>query len=128
MRGHLRDEPDRGGAMQHARRNAATEWGVRRALLRTRARDALLRHGGAGHMSTPFASMSRAVPNGEEAMPRGSRSKALRMTSTGAPNCSAMLATTALSRAAASLWLPALPFDRKISAIEPSGNRETVAV
>jgi len=54
------------------------------------------------------------------------RISARRMTSTGTPYCSAIDATTALSRAAVSLSLPALPLEMKISASAPSSKRPSV--
>ena len=45
---------------------------------------------------------SSAAPSGDDATPRESRISALRITSSGAPNCNAILQTTAASRATAS--------------------------
>jgi hypothetical protein len=61
--------------------------------------------------------MSSAAPNGDAASPRASRSKALRIVSTGTPCWSAIEQTTAESLAAASTSDPARPLPRKISAI-----------
>jgi hypothetical protein len=63
--------------------------------------------------------MSSARPSGELARPWESRSRALRITLTGTPYCSAMLATTALSFAAASMSEPARPLPKNISATTP---------
>src|SRR5262249_720530 len=84
---------------------------------------------GGGHGATSASAIaSIAAPNGVEARPCASRRSACRRTSRGQPNCSARLAATAESRALASACEPGLWFWKKISAIRPSGKRETVAV
>jgi hypothetical protein len=76
------------------------------------------------HGCTSLAKISNARPSGPLGRSRLSRINALRITSSGTPNCRAMLQTTALSLAAVSESEPLLLFDKKISANCPVANRE----
>src|SRR5262245_3510350 len=98
--------------------------------LGSRERDDLGGRGGDGgdHGSPSQPAMrSRATPKGELAVPRGSRSNALRMVESGTPCWRARLQTTAESLAAESLSEPTFVLFRKISAKSPFEYRLIVA-